>query len=201
VDPWLARRLRSLCVRQLTVNLIFKQWTRPSFWLFPRNAPAPSENAWHRSLITQANVAALYRSQPWDVLAQVVTPRSFERSGRFQHFTRMYLALEADLRQAFWEATHKLPITQEMRDNHRFWKILWLGRKQRRSRAGPRFKTFAPIVVAIHHVKTLRRFTAAARAARSIRSAPPRTPGTGSARSTCGSAASRQSLAVGPWLP
>jgi hypothetical protein len=53
----------------------------------------------------------------------------------------MFLALESDLRQALWEATHKLPITQEMRDSHRFWENLWLGRKQRRSRAGARLKT------------------------------------------------------------
>jgi hypothetical protein len=55
--------------------------------------------------------------------------------------SRRCISLSSPISAKLSGRRRKLPITQEMRDGHRFWKNLWLGRKQRRSRAGARLKT------------------------------------------------------------
>ncbi|KAL4145525.1 hypothetical protein PRNP1_013192 [Phytophthora ramorum] len=141
VDPWPLSPVRQLSVRHLTVATLFRQWSRPPSWLFPRRTRTPSAGTWNPDLITQANILALYKLRPWIVLGRAVPPQSFDATGWFAEFVQLYAAFEEEFRQAFWESTHKLPITKAMKLANPFLAKFWLGCKQRRSRAGPRWQT------------------------------------------------------------
>jgi hypothetical protein len=148
VDPWPAPELSVICVRKLTVELLFHKWCRPEFWMFPRREPAPPTTMWFPELITGPSVMALYASKPWEVLDQDVIPRSFNLTGWYEQLSRMYLAFESAFHQVYWEATHKLPITKEMRRTHSYLASLSHERKQRRSHVGPRWKTLLKHILA-----------------------------------------------------
>lgn len=95
---------------------------------------------WDRDLITEANVRALYDAEPWTALQTPVVPHSFDLTGWFADFALQYTTFEQDHLQALWEATHHFTLTSEMRRASPYLDRLNHDRKQRRSRAGPRWK-------------------------------------------------------------
>ncbi|KAG1704265.1 hypothetical protein DVH05_006274 [Phytophthora capsici] len=141
-DPWPLVEISQLCIRRLRLDTLVAQWTRPKFWLFPRNPRAPPAGSWHHGLITEANIRALYAANPppWDALRRIVVPRSFEMSGWFADFCQRYEDFEEASRQVFWETTHKLPITPAMCAAEPFLEQYRNDRRVRRMRAGPRWK-------------------------------------------------------------
>ncbi|GMF22414.1 unnamed protein product [Phytophthora fragariaefolia] len=141
VDPWPVHTVRQLSVRDLTVSKLFHVWCRPPLWLFPQRVPVPSPGTWYSELITEANIVALYQIRPWTVLQRVIPPRSFDISGWFTECMRLYVAFEGESLQAYWDATHKLPISKAMKADDPFMAQFWLDRKQRRSRLGPKWQT------------------------------------------------------------
>ncbi|KAG1682712.1 hypothetical protein DVH05_018933 [Phytophthora capsici] len=141
-DPWPLVEISQLCIRRLGLDTLVAQWTRPKFWLFPRNPRAPPAGSWHHGLITEANIRALYAANPppWDALRRIVVPRSFEMSGWFADFCQRYEDFEEASRQVFWETTHKLPITPAMCAAEPFLEQYRNDCRVRRMRAGPRWK-------------------------------------------------------------
>ncbi|KAG1712681.1 hypothetical protein DVH05_000421 [Phytophthora capsici] len=99
-DPWSLVEISQLCIRRLHLDTLVAQWTRPKFWLFPRNPRAPPAGNWHPGLITEANIRALYAANPppWDALRRIVVPCSFEMSGWFADFCRRYEDFEENNR-------------------------------------------------------------------------------------------------------
>ncbi|KAG4046372.1 hypothetical protein PC123_g18246 [Phytophthora cactorum] len=79
---------------------------------------------------------------PGDVLATPVDPLTFEDSGWFAHLVRIYLTYEDEDRHAHWDSTHAFPISIAKRRQSRYLSGFYTNRKQRRSRAGPRWKVF-----------------------------------------------------------
>ncbi|POM77016.1 Hypothetical protein PHPALM_5668 [Phytophthora palmivora] len=90
----------------------------------------------------EANVKALQAAEPWRVIRNTLPPISFEADvgGRLGIFVRQYRDFEASELIAYWESTHKFPITAAM-----IAQSPWLGsfakqRNNRRSHAGNRWK-------------------------------------------------------------
>ncbi|KAG1697407.1 hypothetical protein DVH05_016282 [Phytophthora capsici] len=141
-DPWPLVEVSQLSIRRLRLDTLVAQWTRPKFWLFPRNPRVPAAADWHPGLITEANIRALYAANPppWDALRRIVVPRSFEMNGWFADFCQRYEDFEESSRQVFWETTHKLPITPAMCAAEPFLEQYRKDCRVRRMRAGPRWK-------------------------------------------------------------
>ncbi|KAL3659432.1 hypothetical protein V7S43_015703 [Phytophthora oleae] len=105
--PWPLQDVRLLSVRRLRVRTLFQQWTRPKYWLFPHSRRAPSATTWFPELITETNIRALYAASPppWDALRTLVVPRSFELTGWFADFCRLY----SDFENAHLQVFGRLP--------------------------------------------------------------------------------------------
>jgi len=140
VDPWPAVLLKHICIRKLQANDLFHAWSHPDFWLFPAKSATPAQLSWYPHLITEANVRALYASEPWTKLRTLVVPHSFDPDGWFKHLYDQYSAFEDEERQTIWESTHSFPIGTDLRANSAYLDKLAADRKQRRSHAGPRWK-------------------------------------------------------------
>lgn len=147
VAPWALPDLLEICVRELTVDLLFQKLSKPLLWIFPADDRAPAAQHWSPALLTEANVRALYASEAWSVLDTVVTPVSFDLVGWFELMSRQYAQYEEDFRQAFWESTHVFPISSRLRGVSGYSAELAEGRKQRRSRMGARWKSFLRFVL------------------------------------------------------
>ncbi|GMF47148.1 unnamed protein product [Phytophthora fragariaefolia] len=137
VDPWSVRPVRQLsdCVQAVS-RLVLS-----STLLFPQRVPVSSPGTWYPELITEANIVALYEIRPWTVLQHVIPPRSCDISGWFTKFVRLYVVFEGESLRAYWEATHKRPISKAMKADDPFMAQVWLDHKQRRSRLGPKWQT------------------------------------------------------------
>ncbi|POM76017.1 Hypothetical protein PHPALM_6792 [Phytophthora palmivora] len=118
IDPWIESRLAN---QTLLVMTIFPH--RPTIYTFP-TAPAFCGH-----LITEALQAA----EPWQVIRNTLPPISFEADvgGRLGILLQQYRDFEASELIAYWESTHKFPITAAM-----IAQSPWLGSfaKQRNSR-------------------------------------------------------------------
>ncbi|POM64551.1 Hypothetical protein PHPALM_19902 [Phytophthora palmivora] len=134
IDPWIESRLANQTLIVMTVTFL------PDL--------SPSADDLHLSdsyrfcghLITEANIKAL--QAPWQVIRNTLPPISFEDDvgGRLGIFLRQYRDFEASELIAYWESTHKFPITAAM-----IAQSPWLGsfakqRNNRRSHAGNRWK-------------------------------------------------------------
>jgi hypothetical protein len=140
VNPWPAVLLKHICIRKLQANDLFHAWSHPDFGLFPAKSATPARSSWYPHLITEANVRALYASEPWTKLRTLVVPHSFDPDGWFKHLYDQYSAFEDEERQTIWESTHSFPIGTDLRANSAYLDKLAADRKQRRSHAGPRWK-------------------------------------------------------------
>ncbi|GMF41106.1 unnamed protein product [Phytophthora fragariaefolia] len=67
---------------------------------------------------------------------------SFDITGEFVSLAATYVAFEEEHRQAYWEATHTIPISLDLREVHPGLDQYYTARKQRRSRAGAPWKSF-----------------------------------------------------------
>ncbi|POM65658.1 Hypothetical protein PHPALM_18595 [Phytophthora palmivora] len=129
----------------MTVNFLFPILPFRSDWIFPHRPTiytSPTAPAFCGHLITEANVKALQAAEPWRVIRNILPPISFEADvgGRLGIFVRQYRDFEASELIAYWESTHKFPITAAM-----IAQSPWLGsfakqRNNRRSHAGNRWK-------------------------------------------------------------
>ncbi|POM64549.1 Hypothetical protein PHPALM_19901 [Phytophthora palmivora] len=119
IDPWIESRLANQTLIVMTVTFLYR---------------------FCGHLITEANIKAL--QAPWQVIRNTLPPISFEDDvgGRLGIFLRQYRDFEASELIAYWESTHKFPITAAM-----IAQSPWLGsfakqRNNRRSHAGNRWK-------------------------------------------------------------
>ncbi|POM67686.1 Hypothetical protein PHPALM_16268 [Phytophthora palmivora] len=145
IDPWIESRLANQTLIAMTVNFLFPILPFRPDWMFPHRPTiytSPTAPAFCGYLITEANVKALQAAEPWQVIRNTLPPISFEADvgGRLGVFLRQYRDFEASELIAYWESTHKFPITTSM-----IAQSPWLGsfakqRNNRRSHAGNRWK-------------------------------------------------------------
>ncbi|POM73532.1 Hypothetical protein PHPALM_9612 [Phytophthora palmivora] len=138
-------RLANQTLITMTMNFLFPILPFRSEWIFPHRPTiytSPTAPAFCGHLITEANVKALQAAEPWRVIQNTQPPISFEADvgGRLGTFLRQYRDFEASELIAYWESTHKFPITAAM-----IAQSPWLGafakqRNNRRSHAGNRWK-------------------------------------------------------------
>ncbi|POM64992.1 Hypothetical protein PHPALM_19396 [Phytophthora palmivora] len=129
----------------MTVNFLFPILPFRPEWIFPHRPTiytSPTAPAFCGHLVTETNVKALQAAEPWQVIRNTLPPISFEADvgGRLGIFVRQYRDFEASELIAYWESTHKFPITAAM-----IAQSPWLGsfakqRNNRRSHAGNRWK-------------------------------------------------------------
>ncbi|OWZ07069.1 hypothetical protein PHMEG_00020588 [Phytophthora megakarya] len=82
----------------------------PRSSIFPTTA-SPAPGFWDRTVLTERAVEALYATRPWDYLARRVQPLIFDVNDRhFQPFLVRYDMQLDHWAQAYWEATHELPV-------------------------------------------------------------------------------------------
>ncbi|POM65549.1 Hypothetical protein PHPALM_18716 [Phytophthora palmivora] len=117
IDPWIESRLATLIA--MTVNFLFPILPFRPDWIFPHRPTihtSPTAPAFCGHLITEANVKALQAAEPWQVIRNTLPPISFEADvgGRLGIFIRQYRDFEASELIAYWESTHKFPITAAM---------------------------------------------------------------------------------------
>ncbi|GMF41749.1 unnamed protein product [Phytophthora fragariaefolia] len=144
VAPWPLAAVLATSVSELALNTVFQQFHSPLGWLYPlrTQAPIPPQDEWLASLVTESTLVALLATQPWEVLNTPVVPMSFDMAGEFESLAVPYVAFEEEHRQAYWEATHTIPISLDLREAHPGLDQYYTTRKQRRSRAGGRWKSF-----------------------------------------------------------
>ncbi|GMF45085.1 unnamed protein product [Phytophthora fragariaefolia] len=99
-----------------------------------RSSPDTSPpDEWLPSLVTESNLDALLATQPWEVLNTPVVSMSFDMTGEFESLAAAYVAFEEEHRQAYWEATHTIPISLDLQETHTGLDQYYTARKQRRS--------------------------------------------------------------------
>ncbi|POM60436.1 hypothetical protein PHPALM_30709 [Phytophthora palmivora] len=141
IDPWIESWLANQTLIVMTLNFLFPILPFRPDWIFPHRPTiytSPRAPAFCGHLITETNVKALQAAKPWRVIRNTLPPISFEADvgGRLRIFVRQY---PSEL-IAYWESTHKFPITAAM-----IAQSPWLGsfakqRNNRRSHAGNRWK-------------------------------------------------------------
>ncbi|OWY97382.1 hypothetical protein PHMEG_00032100 [Phytophthora megakarya] len=140
-----------MSVSELTVDLLFKRFSKPPSWIFPPKESPPDPHDWSERLIDEGNVSAVYASVPWRVLAVTVQPVSFVIDGPpdapLRVMSHRWTELKAKHLQALWEASHSFPIPESLKAAVTYFAILYQGRKQRRSRLGAAWKKFLPYVL------------------------------------------------------
>ncbi|POM72580.1 Hypothetical protein PHPALM_10677 [Phytophthora palmivora] len=119
IDPWIESRLANQTLITMTVNFLFPILPFRPDWIFPHRPTiftSPTAPAFCGHLITEANVKALQAAEPWRVIRNTLPPISFEADvgGRLGIFLRQYRDFEASELIAYWESTHKFPITAAM---------------------------------------------------------------------------------------
>uniref|UniRef100_A0AAV1TU08 Uncharacterized protein n=1 Tax=Peronospora matthiolae TaxID=2874970 RepID=A0AAV1TU08_9STRA len=138
-----------VCVRTMTIELLFHHYSKPRNFLFPfyNHGRAPPTGTWASGLISRLHIEALYATAPWDNVIVPVNPISFTMTGWYRDMSHRYLELESTHRQALWESTHAFPILPAQRRSERFMQTFWRQRKQRRSRFGARWKNFLKMIL------------------------------------------------------
>ncbi|KAG2801023.1 hypothetical protein PC112_g20216 [Phytophthora cactorum] len=121
---------------------LFRHFYQPPEWLFTHRDPTPPATEWRDDLIDVDHMRVSEDAAPGDVLATPVDPLTFEDGGWFAHLVRIYLTYEDEDRHAHWDSTHAFPISIAKRRQSRYLSGFYTNRKQRRSRAGPRWKVF-----------------------------------------------------------
>uniref|UniRef100_A0AAV1VNR9 Uncharacterized protein n=1 Tax=Peronospora matthiolae TaxID=2874970 RepID=A0AAV1VNR9_9STRA len=149
IAPWSVSRIAMVCVRTMTIELLFHHYSKPRNFLFPfyNHGRAPPTGTWASGLISRQHIEALYATAPWDNIIVPVNPISFTMTGWYRDMSHRYLELESTHRQALWESTHAFPIPPAQRRSERFMQTFWRQRKQRRSRFGARWKNFLKMIL------------------------------------------------------
>ncbi|ETL93998.1 hypothetical protein L917_07968, partial [Phytophthora nicotianae] len=116
--------------------------TVPRSWLIPLRDPVPPLEDWRDDLVDESNVHDLIESAPWEILAAPLDPLTFKSRGWFRHMKRLYASYEAEHLRDYWDSTHAFPVSIAKRRASRYLDAFYTDRKQRRSRAGARWKSF-----------------------------------------------------------
>ncbi|POM58527.1 Hypothetical protein PHPALM_36811, partial [Phytophthora palmivora] len=145
IDPWIESRLANQTLIAMTVNFLFPMLPFRPDWIFPHRPTiftSPTATAFCGHLITEANVKALQAAEPWQVIRNTLPPISFEADvgGRLGIFVRQYRDFGAAELIAYWESTHKFPITASMITRSPWLCAFAKQRNNRRSHAGNRWK-------------------------------------------------------------
>ncbi|ETP27897.1 hypothetical protein F442_22819 [Phytophthora nicotianae P10297] len=93
-------------------------------------------------LVDECNVRDLIESAPWEILAAPLDPLTFKSRGWFRQMKRLYASYEAEHLRAYWDSTHAFPVSITKCRASRYLDAFYTDRKQRRSRAGARWKSF-----------------------------------------------------------
>ncbi|OWY97888.1 hypothetical protein PHMEG_00031472 [Phytophthora megakarya] len=135
----------------MPVDLLATALPFRSEWIYPHHTPGsrpPSDADYCAHLITADNIEAFNNEFPWEILGRgnVPDPIGFEMlvGGRLGVFPEEYSQLEIRNIIAYWESTHKLPITKCMCADHLRLAVLCKARNNRRSHAGDRWRRILP---------------------------------------------------------
>ncbi|OWZ02882.1 hypothetical protein PHMEG_00025481 [Phytophthora megakarya] len=116
-------------------------------WIFPSHVPlvaSPRSEQYCSHLITGQNVRDLMAALPWNVLtgANIPEPMSFEITvdGCLGFLIERYSAVVFQDLIAYWESTHRFPISPALIRSDPFLALFVVERKNRRSHAGARWK-------------------------------------------------------------
>ncbi|ETI55759.1 hypothetical protein F443_01600 [Phytophthora nicotianae P1569] len=120
IVPWSAQDIRQTSIVEMDADLLFHRFTKQMEWLIPLRDP----------------------TAPWEILAALLDPLTFKSQGWFRHMNRLYAFYEDEHLQAYWDSTHAFPVSITKRRASRYLNAFYTDRKQRRSRAGARWKSF-----------------------------------------------------------
>ena len=150
VSPWSARRVSWTSVAEMDIDFLYHHLSRPRGYIFPTvtvsKCPPPASE-WTPRLVCSTQIAALYAQAPWEMATRRIAPISFPRTGWYDQLASLYLEFEDRNRQALWESTHAIFLSSEQRASDPELDQLWKQRKQRRSRAGPRWKAILRFIL------------------------------------------------------
>ena len=132
------------------MDLFDHYFSKPKGYIFPVQLGKfrpPLESSWSSQLITSTKVNQFYDQQPWDLYDQTIHPISFKPSGWFKKLVEAYEGFMDSHRQDLWESTHFLWISAEQRKTDPGLAAFTRARRQRRSRAGPRWKRVLQMIL------------------------------------------------------
>ena len=84
-----------VCVRTLSIELLFYHYSKPRPFLFPSHSHerAPTTGTWASGLISRRRIEALYARSSWDNIVIPVNPISFSLTGWYRDMGTRYLEL------------------------------------------------------------------------------------------------------------
>ena len=129
-------------VSELDLNHFFHHFSKPAEFIFPASGKScrPPASAWSAQLITFTQISRLYDRRLWEIYERRIDPISFQRGGWFHILLAQYYDFEDRHRQAFWKASHFLPISIPQRRSDSDLATFAKERNQRRSRSEPKWK-------------------------------------------------------------
>ncbi|ETP28066.1 hypothetical protein F442_22650, partial [Phytophthora nicotianae P10297] len=142
IVPWSAQDIRQISIVEMDADLLFHHYTKPMEWQIPLHDPVPPLGDWRDDLVDENNVRDLIETAPWEILAAPLDPLTFKSRGWFRHMKQLYASFEAEHLRSSWDSTHAFPVSITKRRASRYLDAFYTDRKQRRSRAGARWKSF-----------------------------------------------------------
>ncbi|OWZ15151.1 hypothetical protein PHMEG_00011267 [Phytophthora megakarya] len=146
IDPWILDDLCRWLIMTMTVDLLATALHFRPEWIYPYHTPRsrpPSDEHYCTHLITADNIEALLdESSVPDLICFGILA-----GGLLGVFLEEYSQLKIRDLIAYWESTHKLPLTKRMCADHPRQAVLCKGRNNRRSHAGDRWRRILPIFV------------------------------------------------------
>ncbi|OWY97268.1 hypothetical protein PHMEG_00032253, partial [Phytophthora megakarya] len=142
VNPWVIQRINTLTIMTMTLEVPFR-----SEWIFPSHLPraaVPRSGQYCSHLITGQNVRDLMAALPWNVItgANIPEPMSFEITvdGCLGLLIERYSTVEFQDLIAYWESTHRFPVSSALIRSSPYLATFVVERKNRRSHTGARWK-------------------------------------------------------------
>ncbi|ETO58530.1 hypothetical protein F444_23091 [Phytophthora nicotianae P1976] len=142
IVPWSAQDIRQISIVEMDADLLFHHYTKPMEWQIPLHDPVPPLGDWRDDLVDENNVRDLIETAPWEILAAPLDPLTFKSRGWFRHMKQLDASFEAEHLRSSWDSTHAFPVSITKRRASRYLDAFYTDRKQRRSRAGARWKSF-----------------------------------------------------------
>ena len=130
--------------------MFYHHFSKPKGYIFPvqlGKVRPPPESSWSFQLITSTKVDQFYDQKHWDLYDKNIHPISFKPSGWFEKLVEAYEVFVDSHRQALWESTLFLWISAEQRKPDPGLAAFARARRQRRSRAGPRWKRVLQLIL------------------------------------------------------
>ncbi|OWZ06573.1 hypothetical protein PHMEG_00021152 [Phytophthora megakarya] len=128
----------------MTVEVLSRALPFRPEWIFPSHLPRaaiPRSGQYCSHLITGQNIRALMAALPWNVLAgaNIPEPMSFDITvdGRLGFLIERYSAVEFQDLIAYWESTHRFPVSSALIRSDPYLAAFVVERKNRR---GARWK-------------------------------------------------------------